>query len=129
MTYHIKIFFKSVLRDVFLYCYASPCFIHVTASRPTDDREAEQAHRRVSSGHSRCASIASPAQCNAVPSAMLSLSAALAPTSNTAVMQNYRQVLMLNFTVTLDFGSRASTRGYQRINNEDTESGILSGAK
>ena len=117
MTYHIKIFFKSVLRDVFLYCYASPCFIHVTASRPTDDREAEQAHRRVSSGHSRCASIASPAQCNAVPSAMLSLSAALAPTSNTAVMQNYRQ------------GSRASTRGYQRINNEDTESGILSGAK
>ena len=113
MTYHIKIFFKSVLRDVFLYCYASPCFIHVTAS----------------SGHSRCASIASPAQCNAVPSAMLSLSAALAPTSNTAVMQNYRQVLMLNFNVNLDFGSRASTRGYQRINNEDTESGILSGAK
>ena len=54
---------------------------------------------------------------------------ALAPTSNTAVMQNYRQVLMLNFNVNLDFGSRASTRGYQRINNEDTESGILSGAK
>ncbi len=53
----------------------------------------------------------------------------LAPTSNTAVMQNYRQVLMLNFNVNLDFGSRASTRGYQRINNEDTESGILSGAK
>ena len=54
---------------------------------------------------------------------------ALAPTSNTAVMQNYRQVLMLNFNFNLDFGSRASTRGYQRINNEDTESGILSGAK
>ncbi len=54
---------------------------------------------------------------------------ALAPTSNTAVMQNYRQVLMLNFNVNLDFGSRASTRGYQRINNEDTESGILSGTK
>ena len=53
----------------------------------------------------------------------------LAPTSNTAVMQNYRQVLMLNFNVNLDFGSRASTRGYQRINNEDTESGILSGTK
>ena len=53
----------------------------------------------------------------------------LAPTANTAVMQNYRQVLMLNFNVNLDFGSRASTRGYQRINNEDTESGILSGAK
>ncbi len=54
---------------------------------------------------------------------------ALAPTSNTAVMQNYRQVLMLNFNFNLDFGSKASTRGYQRINNEDTESGILSGAK
>ena len=54
---------------------------------------------------------------------------ALAPTANTAVMQNYRQVLMLNFNVNLDFGSRASTRGYQRINNEDTESGILSGTK
>lgn len=53
----------------------------------------------------------------------------LAPTANTAVMQNYRQVLMLNFNVNLDFGSRASTRGYQRINNEDTESGILSGTK
>ena len=54
---------------------------------------------------------------------------ALAPANNTAVMQDYRQVLMLNFNFNLDFGSRASTRGYQRINNEDTESGILSGAK
>lgn len=54
---------------------------------------------------------------------------ALAPTANTAVMQNYRQVLMLNVNFNLDFGSRASTRGYQRINNEDTESGILSGTK
>jgi len=53
----------------------------------------------------------------------------LAQTSNTAVMQNYRQVLMLNFNVNLDFGSRASTRGYQRINNEDKENGILSGTK
>lgn len=54
---------------------------------------------------------------------------ALAPTANTAVMRDYRQILMLNFNVNLDFGSRASTRGYQRINNEDTESGILSGSK
>ena len=54
---------------------------------------------------------------------------ALAPTANTAVMQNYRQVLMLNFNFNLDFGSRASTRGYQRINNEDKENGILSGTK
>ena len=54
---------------------------------------------------------------------------ALAPTANTAVMHNYRQVLMLNFNINLDFGTRASTREKQRINNEDKESGILSGAK
>ncbi len=53
---------------------------------------------------------------------------ALAPTSNTAVMQNYRQVLMLNFNVNLDFGTK-HREGWQRIENEDTESGILSGAK
>jgi len=54
---------------------------------------------------------------------------ALAPTANTAVMQNYRQVLMLNFNFNLDFGSRASTRENKRINNEDKENGILSGTK
>ena len=53
---------------------------------------------------------------------------ALAPTSNTAVMQNYRQVLMLNFNVNLDFGTKHN-EGWKRIDNEDTESGILSGAK
>ena len=53
---------------------------------------------------------------------------ALAPTANTAVMQNYRQVLMLNFNVNLDFGTKHS-EGWQRLNNEDTESGILSGTK
>ena len=53
---------------------------------------------------------------------------ALAPTSNTAVMQNYRQVLMLNFNVNLDFGTK-HREGWQRLNNEDTESGILSGSK
>jgi len=52
----------------------------------------------------------------------------LAPTSNTAVMQNYRQVLMLNFNVNLDFGTKHN-EGWKRIDNEDTESGILSGAK
>ena len=52
----------------------------------------------------------------------------LAPTANTAVMQNYRQVLMLNFNVNLDFGTKHS-EGWKRIDNEDTESGILSGAK
>ena len=53
---------------------------------------------------------------------------ALASTSNTAVMQNYRQVLMLNFNVNLDFGTK-HREGWQRLNNEDTESGILSGTK
>ena len=53
---------------------------------------------------------------------------ALAPTANTAVMQNYRQVLMLNFNVNLDFGTKHN-EGWQRLNNEDTESGILSGTK
>ena len=52
----------------------------------------------------------------------------LAPTANTAVMQNYRQVLMLNFNFNLDFGTK-HREGWQRLNNEDTESGILSGAK
>ena len=53
---------------------------------------------------------------------------ALAPANNTAVMQDYRQVLMLNFNVNLDFGTK-HREGWQRLNNEDTESGILSGAK
>ena len=53
---------------------------------------------------------------------------ALAPTANTAVMQNYRQVLMLNFNVNLDFGTK-HREDWQRLNNEDTESGILSGTK
>ena len=52
----------------------------------------------------------------------------LAPTANTAVMQNYRQVLMLNFNFNLDFGTK-HREGWQRLNNEDTESGILSGTK
>ena len=52
----------------------------------------------------------------------------LAPTANTSVMQNYRQVLMLNFNVNLDFGTKHN-EGWKRIDNEDTESGILSGAK
>ena len=53
---------------------------------------------------------------------------ALAPTANTAVMQNYRQVLILNFHCNLDFGTRHGERG-KRINNEDKENGILSGSK
>lgn len=52
----------------------------------------------------------------------------LAPTANTAVMQNYRQVLILNFHCNLDFGMQHGERG-KRINNEDNENGILSGSK
>lgn len=52
----------------------------------------------------------------------------LAPTANTAVMQNYRQVLILNFHCNLDFGTQHGERG-KRINNEDNENGILSGSK
>ena len=43
-------------------------------------------------------------------------------------MQNYRQVLMLNFNVNLDFGTQHRDSGKQ-INNEDKENGILSGTK
>jgi hypothetical protein len=43
-------------------------------------------------------------------------------------MQNYHLVLMLNFNVNLDFGIK-HREGWQRLNNEDTESGILSGTK
>ena len=53
----------------------------------------------------------------------------LAPTANTAVMQNYRQVLMLNFNVNLDFGKSSPAEALPRINNEDKETGILSGTK
>jgi len=52
---------------------------------------------------------------------------ALAPATST-VMQDYRQVLMLNINVNLDFGTK-HREGWKRIDNEDTESGILSGAK
>lgn len=53
---------------------------------------------------------------------------ALAPTANTAVMQNYRQVLILNCHCNLDFGTQHGERG-KRINNEDKENGILSSSK
>ena len=37
-------------------------------------------------------------------------------------------LLMLNFNVNLDFGTK-HREGWKRIENEDTESGILSGTK
>ena len=54
---------------------------------------------------------------------------ALAPNTQRAEMRDFRQMLILNFHCNLDFGSRASTRENKRINNEDKENGILSGAK
>ena len=54
---------------------------------------------------------------------------ALAPNTQHAEMRDFRQMLILNFHCNLDFGSRASTRENKRINNEDKESGILSGTK
>ena len=43
-------------------------------------------------------------------------------------MQNYHLVLMLNSNVNLDFGIK-HRECWQRLNNEDTESDILSGTK
>ena len=68
MTYHIKSSSKASFGTFFLYCYASPCFIHVTVSRPTDDRETVKAHRRVSSGHSRSKCAARVRRANGQPS-------------------------------------------------------------
>ena len=53
---------------------------------------------------------------------------ALAPSGRVAVMPEYRQVLLLNFHVNLDFGIQHRESG-KRINNEDKETGILSGTK
>jgi len=43
-------------------------------------------------------------------------------------MRDFRQMLILNFHCNLDFGTRRGEGG-KRINNEDKDSGILSGAK
>ena len=53
---------------------------------------------------------------------------ALAPNTRHAEMPDFRQVVMVNFTVNLDFGTKHS-EGWKRIENEDKESGILSGTK
>ena len=46
----------------------------------------------------------------------------LAPSGRVAVMSEYRQVLLLNFHVNLDFGIQHRESG-KRINNEDKETG------
>ena len=53
---------------------------------------------------------------------------ALAPNTQHAEMRDFRQMLILNFHCNLDFGTQRHENG-KRINNEDKESGILSGAK
>ncbi len=53
---------------------------------------------------------------------------AIASNTQHAEMRDYHQVLMLNFHCNLDFGTQRGEQG-KRINNEDKESGILSGTK
>ncbi len=53
---------------------------------------------------------------------------ALAPNTQHAEMRDFRQMLILNFHCNLDFGTQRRENG-KRINNEDKENGILSGAK
>ena len=53
---------------------------------------------------------------------------ALAPNTQHAEMQDFRQMLILNFHCNLDFGTQRRDSG-KRINNEDKENGILSGTK
>ena len=53
---------------------------------------------------------------------------ALAPNTQHAEMRDFRQMLILNFHCNLDFGTQRRDSG-KRINNEDKENGILSGAK
>ena len=52
----------------------------------------------------------------------------LAPNTQHAEMKDFHQTLILNFHCNLDFGSRRGDSG-KRINNEDSDNGILSGTK
>lgn len=49
----------------------------------------------------------------------------VAPKTQVAVMPDFKQVLMLNFTMNLDFGSKRDDV-YKRLNNKDEDAGILS---
>ena len=44
-------------------------------------------------------------------------------------MSEYRQVLLLNFHVNLEFGKSSHAEVLRRINNEDKETGILKRTK
>ncbi len=53
---------------------------------------------------------------------------ALAPNTQHAEMRDFRQMLILSFYCNLDFGTQRADAG-KRINNEDTDSGILTATK
>ncbi len=53
---------------------------------------------------------------------------AIAPNTMHAEMKDFHQTLILNFHCNLDFGTRRSDAG-KRLNNEDTDNGILSATK
>ena len=53
---------------------------------------------------------------------------ALAPNTMHAEMKDFHQMLILNFHCNLDFGTRRGDAG-KRLNNEDTDNGILSATK
>ena len=53
---------------------------------------------------------------------------AIAPNTMHAEMKDFHQTLILNFHCNLDFGTRRGEAG-KRLNNEDTDNGILSATK
>jgi len=53
---------------------------------------------------------------------------ALAPSVSDVYTDNFGQIVVVNFTLNLNFG-RQFKAGHKRINNDDTDAGIMSGAK
>lgn len=53
---------------------------------------------------------------------------ALVPTQSDVYTKNLNKIVMVNFTLNLNFG-RQYKGGNKRLNNDDTDSGIMSGAK
>ena len=54
---------------------------------------------------------------------------ALAPNTMHAEMKDFHQTLILNFHCNLDFGKSSPAEALRRLNNEDSDNGILSGTK
>lgn len=53
---------------------------------------------------------------------------ALAPNKSLVYTDNLKQILVINFTINFNFG-RQYKAGNKRLNNDDTDAGIMSGAK